>query len=262
MRPLGSSTSHTSLPALAVRDQHQLMPTANVGHGGHCADGQQPADVGLTGFGHPAESFLASRRELPGPSQAAKSHPHLKLPIAGAKASIARAVIGPMPGIVWSRRATSLSRERSAIFLALSSILAVFSLIRSDSKGSIPHLAISPFSTGSIRGLDILVNNAGIMFEKTVEETSEEDWDLMMAINLKAPFLLTKRAVPYLRQRGGGSIINIGSIEGLASSPGHPAYSASKAGIHGFTAAIAVDQGHDGIRCNAYRAGLDQFRSQ
>ncbi|CCE99398.1 SDR family NAD(P)-dependent oxidoreductase [Sinorhizobium fredii] len=103
--------------------------------------------------------------------------------------------------------------------------------------------------------LDILVNNAGIMFEKTVEETSEEDWDLMMAINMKAPFLLTKRAVRYLRRRGGGSIINIGSIEGLASNPGHPAYSASKAGIHGFTAAVAVDHGHDGIRCNAIAPG-------
>src|SRR5262249_37225937 len=82
-------------------------------------------------------------------------------------------------------------------------------------------------------GLDILVNNAGIMFEKTVDEMSEQDWDQMMAINLKAPFLLTKKAMPFLRQRGGGSIVNIGSIEGLASNPGHPAYSASKAGIHG-----------------------------
>ncbi|MEF0941392.1 SDR family NAD(P)-dependent oxidoreductase [Rhizobium sp. BR 362] len=104
-------------------------------------------------------------------------------------------------------------------------------------------------------GLDILVNNAGIMFEKTVEETSEEDWDQMMTINLKAPFLLTKMAVPHMRRRGGGSIINIGSIEGLGSNPGHLAYSASKAGIHGFTAAVAVDQGRDGIRCNAIAPG-------
>jgi meso-butanediol dehydrogenase/(S,S)-butanediol dehydrogenase/diacetyl reductase len=104
-------------------------------------------------------------------------------------------------------------------------------------------------------GLDVLVNNAGIMFEKTVEEMSEEDWDQMMSINLKAPFLLTKASVPHMRRRGGGSIINIGSIEGLASNPGHPAYSASKAGIHGFTAAVAVDQGRDGIRCNAIAPG-------
>lgn len=104
-------------------------------------------------------------------------------------------------------------------------------------------------------GLDILVNNAGIMFEKTVEEMSEADWDQMMAINLKAPFLLTKRAMPFLRRHHRGSIINIGSIEGLASNPGHPAYSASKAGIHGFTAAVAVDHGRDGVRCNAIAPG-------
>jgi NAD(P)-dependent dehydrogenase (short-subunit alcohol dehydrogenase family) len=104
-------------------------------------------------------------------------------------------------------------------------------------------------------GLDILVNNAGIMFEKTIEEMSEADWDQMMAINLKAPFLLTKRAMPFLRRHHRGSIINIGSIEGLASNPGHPAYSASKAGLHGFTAAVAVDHGRDGVRCNAIAPG-------
>ena len=104
-------------------------------------------------------------------------------------------------------------------------------------------------------GLDVLVNNAGIMFEKTVDEMTEADWDQMMDINLKAPFLLTKAAMPHLRKRPGASIVNIGSIEGLASNPGHPAYSASKAGIHGFTAAVAVDHGHEGIRCNAIAPG-------
>ncbi|RWK55393.1 MAG: SDR family oxidoreductase, partial [Mesorhizobium sp.] len=71
-----------------------------------------------------------------------------------------------------------------------------------------------------IGGLDILVNNAGIVFEKTVEETTEEDWDRMMNINLKAPFLMTKAAIPHLRRRGKGSIVNIGSIEGLGANPG------------------------------------------
>jgi meso-butanediol dehydrogenase/(S,S)-butanediol dehydrogenase/diacetyl reductase len=104
-------------------------------------------------------------------------------------------------------------------------------------------------------GLDILVNNAGVMFEKTVEEMSEADWDRMMAINLKAPFLLAKRAIPHFRKRGRGRIVNIGSIEGLASNPGHPAYSASKAGLHGLTAAMAVDHGKDGVTCNAIAPG-------
>ncbi|MDX8541977.1 SDR family oxidoreductase [Mesorhizobium abyssinicae] len=61
--------------------------------------------------------------------------------------------------------------------------------------------------------------------------------------------------MPHLRKRPGASIVNIGSIEGLASNPGHPAYSASKAGIHGFTAAVAVDHGYEGIRCNAIAPG-------
>jgi len=103
-------------------------------------------------------------------------------------------------------------------------------------------------------GVDVLVNNAGIMFEKTVEEMSEADWDQMMTINLKAPFLLTKRTMPFLKSRR-GSIINIGSIEGIGSNPGHPAYSASKAGLHGFTGAVAVDHGRDGVRCNAIAPG-------
>lgn len=127
--------------------------------------------------------------------------------------------------------------------------------VRADLSHSAEIAEAVDESVERLGGLDILVNNAGIMFERTVEEMSEEEWDRMMTINLKAPFLLSKRAIPAFRKRGGGSIINIGSIEGLASNPGHPAYSASKAGIHGFTAAVAVDHGREGIRCNAIAPG-------
>ncbi len=68
-------------------------------------------------------------------------------------------------------------------------------------------------------GLDILVNNAGIMFEKTVEEMTEQDWDRMMAVNLKAPFLLTKAAMPYLRRRGGGAIVTSARSRAWAPTP-------------------------------------------
>jgi len=104
-------------------------------------------------------------------------------------------------------------------------------------------------------GLDILVNNAGIMFERSVEHILPDEWDRMMALNLRAPLFLAQAALPYLRQAGGGSIINIGSIEGLAANPGHAAYAASKAGIHGMTKALAVDLGGDNIRCNAIAPG-------
>jgi meso-butanediol dehydrogenase/(S,S)-butanediol dehydrogenase/diacetyl reductase len=103
-------------------------------------------------------------------------------------------------------------------------------------------------------GLDVLVNNAGMMQEASLDEMSLDDWDRNLAVNLRAPFLLTKYALPSLRKRA-GSIVNIGSIEGLGANPGHAAYCASKAGLHGLTRAIAVDEGPEGVRCNAVAPG-------
>lgn len=102
--------------------------------------------------------------------------------------------------------------------------------------------------------LDILINNAGVMREGTVEETTLADWDLQLQVNLTMPFLLTRYAMPLLKQHG-GAIINVGSIEGLGSNPRHPAYCASKAGLHGLTRAIAVDYGQYDVRCNAVAPG-------
>lgn len=102
--------------------------------------------------------------------------------------------------------------------------------------------------------LDILVNNAGLMVEGTALETSEQDWADTLQVNLTAPFLLTKSALPHLI-KSAGNIVNIGSIEGLGSNPRHPAYCASKAGLHGLTRAIAVDHGPEGVRCNAVAPG-------
>ena len=102
--------------------------------------------------------------------------------------------------------------------------------------------------------LDILVNNAGVMREGTVDETSLEDWQLQLQVNLTAPFLLIRHAMPLLRVAR-GAIVNVGSIEGLGNNPRHPAYGASKAGLHGLTRAVAVDHGPDGIRCNAVAPG-------
>jgi len=102
--------------------------------------------------------------------------------------------------------------------------------------------------------LDVLVNNAGMMEEGTVEETSLSMWQQTLAVNLTAPFLLIKHAMPHLKKTG-GAIVNIGSIEGLGSNPRHPAYCASKAGLHGLTRAVAIDHGHEGVRCNAVAPG-------
>ncbi|MEL6689702.1 MAG: SDR family oxidoreductase [Pseudomonadota bacterium] len=102
--------------------------------------------------------------------------------------------------------------------------------------------------------LDVLVNNAGVMQEARVEDMSLEAWQRTLAVNLTAPFLMIRAALPLLR-KSRGSIVNIGSIEGIGSNPGHTAYCASKAGLHGLTRAVAVDHGSEGIRCNAVAPG-------
>ena len=102
--------------------------------------------------------------------------------------------------------------------------------------------------------LDIVVNNAGMMKETAIDAMSLADWNQTLMVNLTAPFLIIKAALPALR-KDGGSIINIGSIEGLGANPNHAAYCASKAGLHGLTRAVAVDHGKDGIRCNSVAPG-------
>lgn len=118
---------------------------------------------------------------------------------------------------------------------------------------SAPEKAIDQIAKATGQ-LDILVNNAGVMREGTVEETSLDDWYLQIQINLTAPFLLIRYAIPLLRAAR-GAIVNVGSIEGLGNNPRHPAYGASKAGLHGLTRAVAVDHGPDGVRCNAVAPG-------
>jgi len=101
--------------------------------------------------------------------------------------------------------------------------------------------------------VDILVNNAGLMFEAAPDALEPADWDRMMAVNLRAPAFLTAELLPLMSN--GGSVVNVGSIEGLAANPLHTAYCASKGGLHALTRAQAVDLGEHGVRCNAIAPG-------
>ena len=105
-------------------------------------------------------------------------------------------------------------------------------------------------------GLDVLVNNAGIANVKGIEETSEEEWDSIVNINQKGVWLGMKAAVPAMRRRGGGSIINISSIYGIIGSPGSAAYHGTKGAVRLLTKAAAVQYAPDGIRVNSVHPGV------
>jgi NAD(P)-dependent dehydrogenase (short-subunit alcohol dehydrogenase family) len=100
--------------------------------------------------------------------------------------------------------------------------------------------------------LTVLVNNAGIQIEKTITETTDEDWELLMGVNAKGVFMLCRGCIPIMAS--GGSIINIGSISASSADPGLALYNASKAFVQGLTRSIAVDHG-PAIRCNAISPG-------
>ena len=103
--------------------------------------------------------------------------------------------------------------------------------------------------------LDILDNNVGISRRGSVLEISEEDWDFVMAVNVKSIVLCSKFAIPRMIESGGGSIINISSIAGMRAHSSTP-YTTSKAAVQGLTMSMAADHGPDGIRVNCIAPGL------
>lgn len=103
--------------------------------------------------------------------------------------------------------------------------------------------------------LDILFNNAGIMRRKSILDLSEADWDLVMAVNVKSIFLLSRAAIRLMVRTGGGSIINTGSGWGLTGGPNAAAYCAAKGAVVNLTRAMAIDHGPQKIRVNCVCPG-------
>lgn len=104
-------------------------------------------------------------------------------------------------------------------------------------------------------GVDILVNNAGIQHVCPVEDFPTAKWDAIIAINLSSAFHTTKMAVPYMKSKGWGRIINVASAHAMVASPFKSAYVASKHGIMGFTKTVALEVAEKGVTCNAICPG-------
>ncbi len=104
--------------------------------------------------------------------------------------------------------------------------------------------------------IDILVNNAGITRDQLLMRMSEADWDLVMRINLKSIFNMTKAIQRSMLRQRSGTIINMSSVVGLSGNAGQSNYAASKAGLIGFTKSIAQEIGSRGVRCNAIAPGF------
>jgi NAD(P)-dependent dehydrogenase (short-subunit alcohol dehydrogenase family) len=118
--------------------------------------------------------------------------------------------------------------------------------------------AVSALVNGVVRrlgGIDLLANAAAIHPFGNVLETDPETWNRCMAVNVRSVYLLARAVIPEMKKRGGGSIVNLASVQGYACQKGVAAYAASKGAIHSLTRALALDHAADRIRVNSISPG-------
>jgi len=130
---------------------------------------------------------------------------------------------------------------------------AVF--VEGDVRREAHVLAAIERCVAELGALDFVVNNAGILGESRLHETTNELWDDLVATHLTGTFWGCKHAIAVMRERGGGAIVNIGSILSFTGDGYLAAYTAMKSGVLGLTRAIAIDYAADGIRCNCVCPG-------
>jgi NAD(P)-dependent dehydrogenase (short-subunit alcohol dehydrogenase family) len=176
-----------------------------------------------------------------------------------------------LPGIgIGCAIAQTLARDGATVVIAdreEENAKATLALIEEEGGRAFVHLgnvaveedceAIVRSTVSTHGGLDILVNNAGISRHVPVTETTLELFDEIIGVNLRGAFMMCKYGVPALAERGGGSIVNIGSVVGIRDSGStHPAYAASKGGMQGMTVDLAGEYGRLNVRVNCVLPGM------
>ena len=127
--------------------------------------------------------------------------------------------------------------------------------VRCDVTSAVDCQRTVQLTVANLGGIDILFNNAGIIRRASVVDTSEEEWDRVMAVNVKSIFLLGKYAIPHMINAGGGAVVNVSSGWGLVGGRDAASYCASKGAVVQLTRAMALDHGDDNIRVNCICPG-------
>jgi 3-oxoacyl-[acyl-carrier protein] reductase len=150
--------------------------------------------------------------------------------------------------VVYSGTAEASFEHARAALPAGAACEGVVADLREPANGA----ALLERATARFGGVDVLVNNAGTLSRANEWETTLEDWDLLMSVNLRTVFFLSRDAARVMKSRGGGSIINVASVAGqIGGIAGSPAYSAAKAGVLGLTKSLARRFAPLGVRVNA-----------
>jgi 3-hydroxybutyrate dehydrogenase len=167
---------------------------------------------------------------------------------------VAQALAGEGANVVLNGFGDAAEIERTrAELAAVHAVHAVYS----DADLSRPEAVrkMMAFAEHELGPVDILVNNAGIQFVSPIEDFPDAKWDAIIAINLSSAFHAIKAALPDMKARGYGRIVNVASAHGLVASPFKSAYVAAKHGIVGLTKTVALEAATDGVTCNAICPG-------